>query len=213
MQGMRLELWCLLLTAAVSLSGSGCLRWGYGPRREAPAANSDGGVFDAGNAYAGGSGGGAGTGAVSVAGAGGQAGKTSSGGGAGARAAGSGGRAGASATAGSGGDPGVAMDAGMIADAGPDSGAASVDAAAADGGVITYDGCPSRPGVLFCDDFEVPDPQFLHWKYDTTTNGAVTRTQALRHGGAWSLLAATTQNTGSTFGAQARRANDALNHI
>jgi hypothetical protein len=215
MQGMRLELWCLLLTAAVSLSGGGCLRWGYGPRREAPAANGDGGVFDSGAAYAGGSGGSGGTGAVSGAGAGGHAGTTSSGGGGGAPAAGSGGRAGASATAGAGADAGAAMDGGMTGgptDAGVDSGAGAVDAAAADGGLITYDGCPSRPGVLFCDDFETADVNFTHWSYDTTTNGTVLRTQALRHGGEWSLLAATTQNTSSTFGAQARKATDVLNH-
>jgi hypothetical protein len=107
------------------------------------------------------------------------------------------------------------VDAGTIGgptDAGVDSGPEFMDAGAADGGSITYAGCPSRPGVLFCDDFEAPDLSFTHWSFDTTTNGAVTRTQALSHGGQWSLLAATTQNTSSTSGAQARKATDALNH-
>jgi hypothetical protein len=65
--------------------------------------------------------------------------------------------------------------------------------------------------VLFCDDFETPDPGFDHWSNDTKTNGTVTRTQALTHGGsAWSLLAATTQVSSSSFGSEARKATYAL---
>ena len=209
MLGMRLELWCLLLTAAVSPLGSGCLRWGYEPRKQSPAAHGDGGVFDAGAAYAGGSGG---SGGASVAGTGGQAGRTSSGGGGGAPAAGSGGRAGATATAGSIADAGIAMDAGIVGgpmDAGMEAG--TPDAAAADSGVVTYPGCPSKPGVLFCDDFEVDDPDFKHWSYNTVTAGAaVLRTQAFRHSGQWSMLAATQQTAG--YSTQARKATLALNH-
>lgn len=106
------------------------------------------------------------------------------------------------------------MDAGIIGtpiDAGVD--AATSDAAAADSGI--YPGCPSMPGVLFCDDFEVADPDYEHWAYQTVqtgtiTNGTITRTQALRHGGAWSLLAATTMVSGSS--AQARQASLVLDH-
>jgi hypothetical protein len=56
MQGMRFELCCLLLTAVVSSLSSGCMRFGYGSR-EAGEPKPDADVFDAGEIYAGGSGG------------------------------------------------------------------------------------------------------------------------------------------------------------
>lgn len=108
------------------------------------------------------------------------------------------------------------MDAGETSgpiDAGADSGPS--DAAAADGGLVTYVGCPSRPGVLFCDDFEVADPDYDHWSYaqvqtGSVVTGSVMRTQVLKKNGSWSLLAATIQQNG-VF-AQARLATLVLNH-
>lgn len=185
-QGSGLRVSSLLLAGLLcTLSGAGCLRFGYGDREVRDDAGRDSGLADAGKTPSGGSGG--------------EPGSSGDGG---------------SRDSGAGADGGVGdSDAGVILmpmDAGPDADAMvdPVDAAAADGGPpVISPLCPERPGALFCDGFE--DPDFGRWEFGLSTNGMLERSTERAYSGATSLLATTGP---AAHGTEARRATYSLEH-
>jgi hypothetical protein len=105
--------------------------------------------------------------------------------------------------AGSGGTNSSMLDSGVsLMDAASETDAAEpLDAGAADGGVVRSEKCLERSGALFCDGFEVDDPDNTHWSSSDVSRGALERSMAQVHSGLWSLRA--TINNGS--GRQASR--------